>query len=299
MKQRPSFRGTTTELTVSYKPDDTVDYDVFVHMVNWQYEQGIRAIFAGGISSECHMMTMNEQAEMVGAMCSAAKGKMLVMCNVMVPGWRDAVKMIRHFEDAGADAICITPPYLASLNDTALTQYMEALITSTELPVYIYNAPQAGNMLSPQLLAMLANKYPHVWGYKDSILSVVHLQATMAMIEKPGFEYIAGSDATILSTLMLGGCGIISFISIAFPKPIIELCDAYFAGDYDRAREQQKFVLKIRDVLRKGGNNAGYKYASELMGCPIRGTRYPDSLLVLPDALKKEIKEELEVLGLV
>ena len=113
------------------------------------------------------------------------------------------------------------------------------------------------------------------------------------------FEYIAGSDSTIFTTLALGGCGIISFISIAFPQPIIQLCDAWFAGDVDLARERQAFVMKIRDVLRKGGNSAGYKYASALAGCPIQGSRYPDSLLYLEEPVRQEIKRGLEELDLI
>ena len=299
MEQRKKFHGAMTELTVTYKPDGTVDHDALGKMVHWQIKEGIKAIFAGGISSEYHMMTLEEQAGFAEAVCSAAKGNLPVMCNVIMPGWRDAVKVISRFEGAGADAICITPPYFATYNDAAMTQYMEALIESTNLPVYIYNAPQTGNILSPQLIAGLAHKYPHLWGYKDSTQNVIHLQTLMAIVNKPGFEYIAGSDATTLPTLMLGGCGVISFISVAFPKLIIELCEAFFAGNYELAREKQKFVLKIRDILKKGGNSAGYKYACELMGYPIRGTRYPDSLLILSESLKKEIRGDLEKLGLV
>ena len=164
---------------------------------------------------------------------------------------------------------------------------------------YIYNAPQTNNLLSPQLLAELANEYPHVRGYKDSTQSVVHLETAMGLIQNPEFEYIAGSDSTIFTTLALGGCGIISFISIAFPQPIIQLCDAWFAGDVDLARERQAFVMKIRDVLRKGGNSAGYKYASALAGCPIQGSRYPDSLLYLEEPVRQEIKRGLEELDLI
>ena len=57
--------------------------------------------------------------------------------------------------------------------------------------------------------------------------------------------------------------------------------------------------MKIRDVLRKGGNSAGYKYASALVGCPIQGSRYPDSLLYLEKPVQEEIRSGLEALGLI
>ncbi len=299
MKQYPRFRGAMTELTISYLPNGGIDHGAIRHMVDWQVDHGIQAIFANGISSESYMMTLDEQEQLVQTMCRSAGGRIPVMCNLMIPGYRDAIDMIRRYEDAGADAICITPPYLASYSGQALREYFRRLIESTQAPVYIYNAPQTNNLLSPQLLAELANEYPHVRGYKDSTQSVVHLETAMGLIQNPEFEYIAGSDSTIFTTLALGGCGIISFISIAFPQPIIQLCDAWFAGDVDLARERQAFVMKIRDVLRKGGNSAGYKYASALAGCPIQGSRYPDSLLYLEEPVRQEIKRGLEELDLI
>lgn len=299
MKEYPKFHGAMTELTISYRDDGAIDHDAITNMVEWQVAHGIQAIFANGISSESYMMTLDEQEGLARTMCRSANGRIPVMCNLMIPGYRDAIEMIHRYEDVGADAICITPPYLASYNEKALREYYRRLIESTEMPVYIYNAPQTHNMLSPELLAEFANEYPHVRGYKDSTQSIVHLETAMGLIHKPNFEYIAGSDSTIFTTLALGGCGIISFISIAFPEPIIQLCDAYFAGDLELARERQAFVMKIRDVLRKGGNSAGYKYASGLVGCPIQGSRYPDSLLYLDESTRKEIHSGLEELGLI
>lgn len=298
MEREKMFWGAGTELTISYQNDGSIDHGAIRHMVDWQIEKGIAYLFAGGISSEAHMMTYDEQEALAKTMCSEAGGRIPVMCNVMVPGYRDAVGMIKRYEAAGADAICITPPYLTDFSEKALEEYLSALIEASKLPVYIYNAPQTHNMLSPVLLSKLANTYDHVHGYKDSTQSITHLETAMGLVQKK-FNYIAGSDSTIFTTLALGGCGIISFISIAFPKPIIELCDAFFAGDLNRARERQAFIMKIRDILRKGGNSAGYKYASELVGCPIRGTRYPDSLLILPENLKEEIHDGLRELELV
>lgn len=299
MRNDERFLGAATELTISYTPSGAIDHDAIAHMVEWQAERRINYIFVNGISSECYMMTHDEQVSLVSTMCrETRKNGIRAMCNLMIPAWRDAITMAKRYEDAGADAICITPPFLASYHEQALTEYYEAVIESTKLPVYIYNAPQTGNLLSPSLIAKLANKYEHVRGYKDSTQNIVHLETLMGLVKKPDFDYIAGSDSTIFTTLALGGAGIISFISIAFPQPIIDICDAYASGDIEKARNAQAFVMKIRDVLRKGGNSAGYKYASELMGCPIRGSRYPDSLLILPENLKQEIHRDLDELGL-
>ena len=134
MKQYPRFRGAMTELTISYLPNGGIDHGAIRHMVDWQVDHGIQAIFANGISSESYMMTLDEQEQLVQTMCRSAGGRIPVMCNLMIPGYRDAIDMIRRYEDAGADAICITPPYLASYSDQALREYFRRLIESTQAP---------------------------------------------------------------------------------------------------------------------------------------------------------------------
>lgn len=45
--------------------------------------------------------------------------------------------MIKRYEAAGADAICITPPYLAEYPEKALEEYFAALIESSSLqPIF-------------------------------------------------------------------------------------------------------------------------------------------------------------------
>ena len=299
MKTKEQFYGLGTELTVSYLPDGEIDHAAMARMTEFQAEHGTGYIFVNGVSSECFMMTAEEQEALCKTVCSAAKQNGLsTMANLLVPGWRDAIVRAHQYLEAGADSICISPPYLNSYNDASLEEYFGRIIETLDVPVYIYNMPQTGVLMSPKLVASITNRYPQVIGYKDSTQSVVHLQTLQGLVKRPDYEVIAGSDATIFTTLALGGVGIISFISIAFPEPVKEICDRYFAGDVEGAKKAQDYVMKIRDVLKKGGNSAGYKYASELMGVPIRGTRYPTCLLELPQTVKDEIRNGLSELGL-
>ena len=135
-------------------------------------------------------------------------------------------------------------------------------------------------------------------GYKNSVQDILHLQSVMELIPKEcHFECIAGSDSTIFATLALGGCGIISWVSIMFPELIEELCDAYFKGDIEGARSLQFRVQKVRTILKHAPMDSGYRYAGELIGLPMGYPRQPMSQAT--EEQKNYIREELTKMGMI
>ncbi|MGC8505110.1 MAG: hypothetical protein ACP5NK_00150 [Thermoplasmata archaeon] len=68
-------------------------------------------------------------------------------------------------------------------------------------------------------------------------------------------------------------------------------------GDFKKALDQQRFILKVRSVLKTGGLTSGYRYASGLVGVELGNPRIPYS--TLSDKDKTSIKKGLEALGLV
>ncbi|MCL4358842.1 MAG: hypothetical protein M1463_01310 [Candidatus Thermoplasmatota archaeon] len=96
---------------------------------------------------------------------------------------------------------------------------------------------------------------------------------------------------------MSGGIGIVSLIIDVFPGLITDIAASMERKDYKRALEQQRFILKVRSVLKTGGLTAGYRFASALVGIPIGNARVPYSMISETD--KKTIHTELENLRLI
>ena len=89
------------------------------------------------------------------------------------------------------------------------------------------NTLETGNNIPPEVVASVFRDNPNLKGYKDSTQDVIHLQTVMSLLgkERP-IELMAGSDAQIYATWMLGGQGVISLITCVFPQLIVEICDA-------------------------------------------------------------------------
>ena len=300
MNEEIRFKGATTELLTPFLADGKIDYSSLEKELEFQLEEGINGLFVNGLASECLVLSIDERVTVLKAIVKMVNGRVPIMANIATNSITSAMEMLNEYEQAGADAIAITQPMVYAYTKDALYKYYSKLITSTKLPIYIYNAPESSNVLSPDLVAKLINENNNVQGYKDSTKNVIHLQTLMSLIKnKEHFEFIAGSDATTLPTLLLGGVGVISLLSTVFPRLIKELCDAYFEGNIEEAKKLQFRINKIRGILKHApAPAAGYKYALSL-----KLTGYHEGYFRLPlvgsnENQRKYIKENLEKIGL-
>lgn len=292
------LKGAVTELISTFSNDEKLDLGMFADECEFQVNAGIKGLFTNGLASESLFTTQAERIAMTKVAVEKAKGKIPVIANIVEMRLCDAKTLLQGYVDAGADGICLTQPSIIPYTPDMLFNYMSSLAAMTKLPVYVYNAPQTGNTLSPALVAKIVNSNGNIVGYKDSTQDIIHLQTTMAGIKKDKhFECISGSDATIFPTLAVGGCGIISLISALFPQPIIDVCETYFKGDIAGSFEKQKEVLAIRTALKGAPFLAGYKYAASLIGLNLGIVRNP--LSDASDKEKETIKKNLQELQLI
>jgi 4-hydroxy-tetrahydrodipicolinate synthase len=298
MEKEFLFRGACTELLAPFDKNNAIDFGALNCEIDMQLEAGIGSLFVNGLATEVLLTSKEEQISLAEATVKRVAGKVPVMGNIVTNIPATSMELLRAYEAAGVDAICVTQPMVYIYTVDALYRFFSDLAVSTKLPVYVYNARETSNTMSPALVARLVNEYDNIIGYKDSTIDIIHLQTLMASIkEGKHFECMSGSDATIFPTLVIGGCGIISLISAVFPGAIIDLCDAYFAGDSEKAFKLQGYVLDIRTVLKAAPFLAGYKYAAQLIGMPLGGVRAP--LSDATESQKEFIKENLVRLGLI
>lgn len=275
------LRGVLTELVTPFDQALQIDHSSLKRMVDFQVTHGIRGLFLHGISAESLTMTDREQVAFVTSAVKAAEGRIPVVANLMCSGKERAREFLCAFTDSGADAICMSQPLMLPYSDEALLDYFSSVIERTSLPVYLYNMPQAGYTLSPGLIGTLARRFPHFCGYKDSTQNIIHLQSVISAVDREDFSILAGSDATFHATLAAGGAGIVSLISLLFPDMITRLYDAYQAGDYKAAFQQQLYIMKVRDALKAAPLIAGYKtvakyldlYETDQVRAPLVDTR--------------------------
>ena len=295
---KKKFDGSISEIMVAYKPNGDLDFELVKKMVEFQVENHIDGLFMGGLSTQTYLLSMEEKKQVCAELMNAAAGRVPVMMNVMEDSIRDAKELVEAYMEIGVDAVCISQPSVFPYTEQALYEFFDEVIPA-EYPTYIYNVPQTGNTLSPRLTARIANDHANVLGYKDSTQNISGLQDLISQVKNLDFQYIAGSDAMTLPMMALGGVGVISAISVPFPKVVLDITDKFFAGDFEGALNAHRFSMRVRKLLKTATDMNGYYYACELLGMPFNGTRMPKNMTMVTDEQKMIIKTGLQEMKLI
>ena len=298
--QEKKFFGTITEVLASFHEDGSLDEQYVRDFTEFQIESGINGLFVNGLTpSETLCLSTEEKIELGRIVCSQTAGRVPVMCNIMTNSYRDGLKMVDAFTSFGCDAICATPPMIYRMSPDAMYEFFSRIIKASSLPMYIYNQPQSGNPMPPELIARISKDHDNLVGYKDSTNDATHLQILITKTKDKPLNILTGSDSTIYTALTLGCQGGISYLSAIFPELMLKITDAYFSGDIEGAYKAQLKAIEVRDLLKKYPARSAYRYASKLTGHPMGYSRLPDALFRLSPEQEKSVEAGLKNLGVI
>jgi 4-hydroxy-tetrahydrodipicolinate synthase len=295
------FKGVIPEPMISYHPDGNVDCETTKKIFKHLADSGATALFINGFGDECYSLSLQERIDIIKLGLEATAGTDCEPVGVvMVTCLRDALWLIKEYEKAGVKALSLTPPPFYALTDDAMYQYLGDQLRSTSLPTMIYNCREMDDLLSPEILGVLAHEFPHLCGYKDATRDPIHLTYCMdALSDIKDFCFLSGCDATFFMHLSVGATGTVSFMSIPFFDQMKAIYDHYQAGEYEKSWQAQQLVLKLRTFMKRYPDSAAYIYAMKYTaGIDVRGTRHPEGMLYIPEEEKLEFDALVKELGI-
>lgn len=291
------FHGPASEVITPFTSVGEIDFELLREEIEYLIKNGITGIFVNGLASEALMLSTDQRVEIVKAAVETSGGRIPVVGNLLYNSVDMAVDCVRRYEECGCNAIIITPPLIYKYTEDGLYHFFADIAKETRLPVYLYNAPETGNKVSPEIICRLFAEVDNMQGYKDSTQDIIHQQTVLRLIDKKRhFELMAGSDAQILTTSMLGGVGVFSLLTCIFPKLIVDICSAIEQGDWETAKLMQEKILRIRQAMKIGPFMAAYKYVGGLVGAPLGEMKAP--LSEVSEAEKKKIVAILNEQGM-
>lgn len=184
------------------------------------------------------------------------------MSNVL----NDVIEDIRAYEDAGAHAVLVTPPFYYQHDAAAIRRWYEAVVSSSALPIVLYNIPSFTKLSIPaDVVAHLATD-PRVIGMKDSSRDMEYFENILRVTSQASFSLLTGSDTLLLASGVVGGSGTIAASVNLVPQVVTSLWDAIVDGSLETAKELQVGLLQIVQVCRQAGFPSGWKAALSLQG---------------------------------
>lgn len=286
------FTGAGVAIVTPMKEDGSVNYDKLGELIEFQIKNGTDAIIICGTSGESATLSHEEHTKAVSYAVSKVAGRVPVVAGTGSNDTRTALELSVEAQDAGADALLIVTPYYNKTTQEGLVRHYTYIADRVNLPIIVYNVPsRTGVDVKPETYRELS-KHPNIVAAKEANGNIASVAKTRALCGDD-LDIYSGNDDMIVPVLSLGGKGVISVLSNIMPSQTHEMCQKFFAGDIDGARNMQIDLMSLISALFIEVNPAPVKQALNLMGFDVGECRMPlapmqeKNIAVLKDELKK------------
>ncbi len=274
--------------------DDGLDLEACARLVDYQLDNGTRALVVAGSTGEAAALDDAEYSALIEFVVARVAGRVPVLAGTGQSATAKTIAQTRRAKAAGADAALVVVPAYVRPTQAGMTRHFHAVADDGGLPVVLYNVPaRTGSDLLPATVAGLA-EHGNIVGIKEALPDPRRMQALLAL-KKDGFRVLSGDDPTAAHAMRAGADGVISVAANVAPKLFSTLCDACLSGDAQAAALDDR-LQPLYAVLGAEPNPIPLKWCLSRLGLGEAHLRLP--LLPLSEPYHAKALDVLNGLGL-
>ncbi len=269
------FKGVGVALVTPFDGQGRVDFEALGNLVDSVVEGGVDYLVALGTTAETPTLTHPERAAVAACIRERNAGRVPL---VIGKGGNDTARLcaeLREMDPAGFDAVLSVTPYYNKPSQEGLFRHYRAVAEASPLPVILYNVPsRTGINMSAETTLRIAREVPGVIAVKEACGEISQIKEIVENAPE-GFLVISGDDAMTLSTMSVGGHGVISVLANAFPAEFSRM--VHTAEDKSVARAQALWadLEEMCHLLFAEGSPTGIKTALSIKGICRPDVRLP------------------------
>ncbi len=275
-----NLRGLGVAAITPFK-DGEVDYACLSSIIKRLKDEGVDFLVAMGSTGEANTLTEEEEHNILELFKELSSNTIpIVAGNFALTDTQQAIDKIKRFDLSGIDVLMISCPSYVKPSQEGIYQHFKRIAEASPIPIMIYNVPSrtSSNISSETVIRL--TKLPNFIGIKEASGDL--RKVSEIIDEKPdNFMVWSGDDELAITSLSLGGDGLISVLGNAFPRAYGEMIHAALENDYERAREWHFKFYHFQKLLYVEGNPVGIKALMDMMGFCDKSVRLP--LLKLTD----------------
>lgn len=295
-----NFEGTTVAMVTPFTKDDGVDETGMRENINYLIENGVNGILAAGTTGESATITHDEQRKMIDILVDEVNGRVKAIAGAGSNSSKEALGLVQHAEDSGADAALVITPYYNKPQQHGLYQHYKLLSESTNIPIIVYNVPsRTGTDIDVETIGKVA-QLDGIVGIKEAnpdMDKVSHTIKRLQDLDCTDFAVLSGNDNLTLPMIAMGAKGVISVVANVDPARMSQMVDAGLKGDFKTAFKLHYELYNLMKVLFIESNPVPAKESLNMMGRPAGHVRMP--LAPLKEESKAKLSEVLNDLGLI
>ena len=269
------FKGSGVALVTPFLQNGDVDYEGLRRLVDFHVEHKTDAIIVCGTTGESATQSVEEHLESISVVAEQANGRIPVIAGAGSNDTNTAIEISQESEKCGVDGLLIVTPYYNKCTQGGLVQHYTKVAESTDLPIIMYNVPsRTGCNILPATAVKIAKEVDNIVAIKEASGNISQV-AELAALANGCIDIYSGNDDQILPLMSLGGIGVISVTANIIPDDTHDLCQKFFEGDIEGARELQLKAIELCKALFCEVNPIPVKKATELMGMTNGVVRLP------------------------
>jgi 4-hydroxy-tetrahydrodipicolinate synthase len=281
-----------TAIVTPFHEDGKIDFDAFQRLAQHLVDNGSDGIVVAGTTGESPTLSDSERNDLIRAAVEAIGERATVVAGTGTYSTRHSVCLTRDAHELGADAFLVVTPYYNKPPQRGIVAHFREIAKASDRPIVVYNIPSRVIVnIEPDTITRLSEietvravKQAH-----DDLDEARHIVAT-------GLDLYAGDDPLLLRFLELGGVGVISVVAHIVGRQLSDVVRAAREGDLERAREIDRELAPVYELLKITTNPIPIKAAVNLLGHDVGGYRLP---LVPPtDEELAQVRDCLARLGL-
>ena len=254
------FKGSYVALATPFTANDSIDFDTYGELVNWQIGNGTHGLVPCGTTGETPVLSHEEHMALIDQCVKVSAGRVPVIAGAGSNSTRHALHLAQEAQKAGADAILTVVPYYNKPCQEGIYQHFKFIHDNTDIPLILYNVPgRTVASLNVDTVSRLSH-LPRVRGIKDASPDLSR-PAIMRRDLGPDFALLSGEDATVGAYLGQGGDGCISVTANAVPEICSALHRAWQNQEGEAYCQKIQSLMALHDLMFSAPNPAPVKYA--------------------------------------
>ena len=280
------FRGSGVAIVTPFQ-NGAVDFTAFTRLIELQIANRTDAIICTGTTGESSTLTTDERLSVIQFVVERVNGRVPVIAGTGGNNTEEVVSNSKSAEAIGVDGLLIVTPYYNKTSQAGLVRHFFTVADAVETPIIVYNVPsRTGLNILPQTMAELCT-HENIVGTKEASGNIEQIVNIAALC--PQCDIYSGNDDHVLPVLSVGGKGVISTIANVVPGEMHALCEAFFKGDIQLARQLQLQLIPLWKAAFCEVNPIPLKAMMGLMQLCEPDVRLP---LVPPSAASMRLIEE-------
>jgi 4-hydroxy-tetrahydrodipicolinate synthase len=238
------FRGTFTAIVTPFR-DGEIDVPALEALIEGQIADAVNGIIAVGTTGESPTLSAAEREQVIRIAVEIGKGRCQVLAGTGSNSTAATIAATRAAEKMGVDGMLVVAPYYNKPSQEGLFRHFQAIAQSSAAPIMLYNIPgRCAVDIGPDTVERLAMDCANIVSIKEAGGSVDRVSELRARLPE-AFTILSGDDSLTLPFLSVGAVGVVSVASNLFPAEVVNLVQAFRAGDTKSARDQHLKMLPV------------------------------------------------------